>query len=281
MVSVSRGARRRGGSKRGPGARKVGWLRRRWWEYTGGWTGTTLLRVCAVCASGWHTGTLRLSRQHGVDPSTVPIVQRQAALRATTGPISALPPVSYYARCATYQHARSRARASTASITRPSTAGWIARPAIFFPDRFRSWTWMGERSKVVPRSSRNPGGPGLCTCSRGKRICRFVPLLETVQEEEEEDDARVRRDHVPAIARASNKSFIVLGRRYRSCSSINGNRPRFVGGAWCEEVDWKQRIVVRLLLFRVKKKKRRGKKKEKRTNQTNLRLLISDVIKRI
>lgn len=96
---------------------------------------------------------------------------------------------------------------------------------------------MGERSKVVPRCcSRNQGGPGLCMCSRGKRICRFVPLLETVQEEEEEDDTRVR-DHVPAraataITRASNKSFVVRGRRYRS-RSMNGNRSRFVGGAWC------------------------------------------------
>lgn len=96
---------------------------------------------------------------------------------------------------------------------------------------------MGERSKVVPRSSRNPGGPGLCMCSRGKRICPFVPLLETVQEEEEEDDTRVR-DHVPAravnaITRASNKSVIVRGRRYLSCS-MNGNRSRFVGARWIE-----------------------------------------------
>lgn len=33
--------------------------------------------------------------------------------------------------------------------------------------------------------------------------------------------------------------------------------------------------------FSSEKKKEGGKKKEKRTNQTNLRLLISDVIKRI
>lgn len=133
---------------------------------------------------------------------------------------------------------------------------------------------MGERSKVVPRSSRNPGGPGLCMCSRGKRICPFVPLLETVQEEEEEDDTRVR-DHVPAravnaITRASNKSVIVRGRRYRSCS-MNGNGLVSLvrGGLKTTRPGSSPSFSS--------EKKEREKKRRARSNRTNLRLLIKRI----
>lgn len=77
--------------------------------------------VCRVCERLTHgdSSTLEATR---CGPVHCPHSTEAGGPARNRRPISALP-VSYYARCATYQHARSRAHASTASITRLSTAG--------------------------------------------------------------------------------------------------------------------------------------------------------------
>lgn len=80
--------------------------------------------VCRVCERLTHgdSSTLEATR---CGPVHCPHSTEAGGPARNRRPISALP-VSYYARCATYQHARSRAHASTASITRGES-----RPAIF------------------------------------------------------------------------------------------------------------------------------------------------------